>query len=114
MSKIRLLREHICVQIYGNKFVNIKAYPINDHNKQYVGETLTLMIQETGVLQNLQIDNEPEMVRRKIPFFTRVRKEGINLTTIESLRPDENYGELLVKKFKLLSSKLMIRRNSSL
>ena len=30
---------------------------------------------------------------------------------IEPLRPDENYGKILVKKAKLASSKLMFRKN---
>ena len=44
-------------------------------------------------------------------MFTRACKEGIDLTSIEPLRPDENYGEIFVKIAKLLSSKLMVRRN---
>ena len=51
------------------------------------------------------------MVGRKTPFFAKAQKEGIDLTTIEPLRPDENYGEVLVRKAKIRSGKLMIRRN---
>ena len=110
-SKIRSVRGHNYAQIYGNKFGYIKAYPMEDHNMKSVGDTLTVMIQDTGVMQKLHTDNAPEMVGRKTPFFKRARKEGIDLTSIEPLRPDENYGEILVKKSKLLSSKLMVRRN---
>ena len=110
-SKIRSVRGHNYAQIYGNKFGYIKAYPMEDHNMKSVGDTLTVMIQDTGVMQKLHTDNAPEMVGRKTPFFKRARKEGIDLTSIEPLRPDENYGEILVKKSKLLSSKLKIRRN---
>ena len=35
-------------------------------------------------------------------IFTRARKEGIDLTTIEPLRPDANYGAILVEIAKLL------------
>ena len=72
---------------------------------------MSLMIKEVGVVQKLHTDNAPEMVWRKTPFSKRARKEGIDLTTIESLRPDENYGEILFKKAKIRSGKLMMYRN---
>ena len=111
MSKVRSVRGYSCAQIYGNKFGYMKAYPMERHDKQRVGDSLTLMIQDTGVMQKLHTDNAPDMVGRKTPFFTRARKEGIDLTTIAPLRPDENYGEILVKMAKQLSSKLMVERN---
>ena len=37
---------------------------MNDHNKQSIGDTLTLMIQETGVMQKLYTDNAPAMIGR--------------------------------------------------
>ena len=114
ISKVRSIREHACAQIYGNKFDYIKAYPLEKHDKQFLGDSLSLIIQDTGVMQKLHTDNAPEMVGRKTPFFARERKEGIDLTTIEPLRPDENYGEIIVNKAKLASSKLMIRKNSPL
>ena len=111
IAKIRSIRGHTCAQIYGNKFGYIKAYPLNKHDKQNLGDSLSLIIQDVGVMQKLHTDNAPEMVGRKTPFFARARKEGIDLTTIEPLRPDENYGEILVKKAKITSSKIMVRRN---
>ena len=81
------------------------------HYKQFLGDLLSLIIQDTGVMKKLHTDNAPEMVGRKTPLFARARKEGIDLTTIEPLRPDENYGEIFVKKAKLASSKLMVRKN---
>ena len=81
------------------------------HDKQLLGDSILLIIQDAGVMQKLHTDNAPEMVGRKTPFFARARKEGIYLTTIEPLRPDENYGEILVKKAKLASGKLMVRKN---
>jgi hypothetical protein len=85
---------------------------MEDHNIQSVGDTLSLMIQDVGVVQKIHTDNAPEMIGQRTPFFfKRARKEGIDLTTIEPLRPDENYGEILVKKAKIMSSKLMTRRN---
>ena len=111
MAKVRSIRGHTCAQVYGNKFGFIKSYLMDDHNMQSVGDTLSLMIQDVGVVQKLHTDNAPEMIGRRTPFFKRARKEGIDLTTIEPLRPDENYGEILVKKAKIMSSKLMTRRN---
>ena len=111
MSKVRSMRGYTCAQIYGNKFGFIKAYPMDSHDKQSVGDTLSLMIQDTGVMQKLHTDNAPEMMGRKTPFFAKARKEGIDLTIIEPLRPDENYGEVLARKAKIRSGKLMIRRN---
>ena len=81
------------------------------HDKKFLGESLSLIIQDTGVMQKLHTDNAPEMVGRRTPFFARAQKEGIDLTTIEPLRPYENYGKILVKKEKLASSKLMVRKN---
>ena len=111
MSKIRSVRGYTCAQIYGNKFGYIKAYPMESHNKSHLGDTLTLIIQDVGVMQKLHTDNAPEMMGRKTPFFRRARKEGIDLTTIEPLRPDENYGEILVKRAKIMSGKLMVSKN---
>ena len=111
MSKIKSIRGFSCAQIYGNKFGYIKAYPIENKDKQSVGDTLTMIIQDTGVMAKLHTDNAPEMIGRQTPFFKRARKEGIDLTTIEPLRPDENYAEILVRKAKALSGKLMIRKN---
>ena len=84
------------------------------HDKQFLGDSLSLIIEDAGVIQKLHTDNAPEMVGQKTPFFPRARKEGIDLTTIEPLRSDEKYGEILVKKAKLASSKLMVRKNSPL
>ena len=113
-AKVRSTRGYTCAQIYGNKFGFIKAYPMDGKDQQNVGDTLSLMIQDVGVMQKLHVDNAKEMVGRKTPFFKRARKEGIDLTTIEPLRPDENYGEQLVKRAKLGSSKLMIRKKAPL
>ena len=109
-AKVRSTRGFTCAQIYGNKFGFIKAYPMENKDQQNVGDTLSLMIQDVGVMQKLHVDNAKEMVGRKTPFFRRARKEGIDLTTIEPHRPDENYGEYLVKVAKLGSSKIMIRK----
>ena len=79
MSKIGLLSWQTCHQIYGNKFGWIKTYSMNNHNKQSVVDTLTLMIQEMEIIQKLHIDNVPMTVRKKSSFFTRTRKKGINL-----------------------------------
>ena len=76
-----------------------------------LGDSLTLMIKDAGVMQKLHTDNAPEMIGRKTPFFRRARKEGINLTLIKPLRPDENYGETLVKRVKIISGQLMARKN---
>ena len=111
MSKIRSIRGYTCAQLYGNKFGYLKAYPMEKHDKLNLGDSLTLIIQDVGVMQKLHCDNAPEMVGRNTPFFRRARKEGIDLTTIEPLRPDENYGEILVKRAKILSGKLMVRKN---
>ena len=43
-----------------------------------MGDSLSLIIQDTGVMQKLHTDNAPEMVGRKTPFFARARKEGID------------------------------------
>ena len=92
LSKVISIRGHKCAQIYGNKFGDIKAYPLEMHDKKLLGDSLSLIIQEAGVMQKLHTDKTPEMVGRKTPLFARARKEGIDLTTINSLRPDENYG----------------------
>ena len=109
-AKVRSTRGFTCAQIYGNKFGFIKAYPMESNDQRNVGDSLSLMIQDVGVMQKLHVENAKEMVGRKTPFFRRARKEGIDLTTIEPLRPDENYGETLVRIAKLGSSKLMVRK----
>ena len=69
MSKVRSIRGHTCAQIYGNKFGFIKSYPMEDHNMQSVGDTLSLMIQDVGVVQKIHTDNAPEMIGQRTPFF---------------------------------------------
>ena len=81
------------------------------HDKKFLGDLLSLIIQDAGVVQKLHTDNTPKMVGRKTPFFAIARKEVIDITTIEPLRPDEKYGKIIVKKAKLASSKLMVRKN---
>ena len=88
LSKVISIRGHKCAQIYGNKFGDIKAYPLEKHSKQFLVDSLSLIIQDAGVMQKLHTDNAPEMVGHKTPFFARALKEGIDLTTIEPLRPD--------------------------
>ena len=73
-SKIRSVRGHSYAQIYGNESGYIKAYPMEDHNMKSVGDTLTVMIQDTGVMQKPHTDNAPEMVGRKTPFFKKAHK----------------------------------------
>ena len=63
-------------QIYGNKFGYIKAYFMEDHNKQSVGYTLSIMIKDTGIMQKLHTDNALKMVGREIQFFKRAWKRG--------------------------------------
>lgn len=63
-------------------------------------------------MQKIHTENATEMVGQKTPFFKSTHKEGVYLTTIEPLRLDENYGEILVYKTKLLSSILMSRKTS--
>lgn len=110
-SKVRSVRGYTCAQVYGNKFGFLKVYPMESKEQQNVGDTLTLLVQEIGVPQSLHVDNAPEMVGRKTPFFRRARREGIDLTTIEPKTPNENYGELLVKRVKHLTAELMHKRN---
>ena len=110
-STVTSIRGHTCAQIYGNKFGFIKAYPLPSKDAQNIGDSLSLMIQEVGVMNRMHTDNASEMVGRNTPFFKRARKEGIDLTSIEPKRHNENYGEILVKKAKELSCILMHTRN---
>ncbi len=109
-SKVKSIRGHKYSQVYGNKFGFLKCYPMETNTQGHLGETLSVFIQDVGVVQKLHTDNAPEMVGRKTPFFKKARKEGIDLTSIEPERPDENYGEILVRIVKLGSARLMLRR----
>ena len=80
------------------------------NNKRVVGDTLSVFIQDVGIPQKLHTDNAPEMVGRKTPFFKHARKEGIDLTSIEPERPDENYGKTLVKMVKIGTAQMMIKK----
>ena len=62
-------------------------------------------------MQKIHNEHAPEIVGRKIPFFKRSSKEGIDLTNIDSNCPDEKYCENLVGKKKLGASKIMVRKN---
>ena len=109
-AKVRSVRGYTCAQIYGNKFGYLKSYPMESNNQQDVGNTLSVLIQDVGIMQKLHTDNAPEMVGRRTPFFKRARKEGIDLTTIEPERPDENYGETLVRIAKLGAARQMAKK----
>jgi len=110
ISKVKSIRGYGYMQVYGNKFGFIKAYPVESKRMQDIGNTLTVFIQDVGVPEKMHTDNAPEMVGRKTPFFKRARKEGIDLTTIEPERPDENYGEILVKHTKAGTARMMIKK----
>lgn len=110
ISKVKSIRGHKCAQVYGNKFGYLKCYAMESHTKGQLGDTLSVFIQDVGVVQKLHTDNAPEMVGRNTPFFKKARKEGIDLTSIEPERPDENYGEILVRMVKIGSARLMLKR----
>ena len=59
LSKVISIRGHTCAQIYGNKFGSIKAYPLEKHNKQFLGDSLSIIIQDAGVMQKLHMYNAP-------------------------------------------------------
>ena len=40
ISKVRSIRGHTCAKTYGNKFGYIKAYPLEKHDKQFLGDSL--------------------------------------------------------------------------
>ena len=106
----RSIRGYTCAHIYGNNFGYLKAYPIDSNNQQDVGNSLSVLIQDVGVMQKLHTDNAPKMVGRRTPFFKRARKEGIDLTAIEPERSDENYRETLVRMAKLGSARAMAKK----
>ena len=78
--------------------------------KQKLGDSLSLIIQETGYIQKLHTDNASKMVVRKTQVFKRARKEGIDLTTIEPNHPYENYCENIIGKKKLGDGRIMVRK----
>ena len=110
MAKIISVRGYTYSQIYSNTFGFVTAYPMVNYDKNSVGDTISRMVQDTCLMQKMHTDKAPETMKRKSQFSTRSRREGIDLTTIEPLRPDENYGQILVKKTKIRSGKLMLSR----
>ena len=56
-SKIAPVRWYTCAHIYGNKFGYIKAYPMDVNDKHNLGDSLSLFIQDAGVMQKLHTDN---------------------------------------------------------
>ena len=71
---------------------------MDGHGKQNLGDSLSLIIKDAGVMQKLHTENEPKMVVRKTCFFKLARKEGTNLISIEPNIPDENYGENILSR----------------
>ena len=78
--------------------------------KQNLGDILSPIIQDTGVMQKLHNENSPEIVGRKTPFFKLAWKEGINITTIDTNCLDENYCENLVGKENIGARKIIVRK----
>ena len=60
------------------------------NDKQNLGDSLELVIQDTGFMQKIHTNNATKTFGRKTPFFKRTRKEGINLTSIDPNCPDKN------------------------
>ena len=60
-------------------------------------------------MQRIHNKNAPEMVGRKTPLLKHSRKEGIDLTTIDTNFPDEKYGENIDGKKKFGASKIIVR-----
>ena len=69
--------------------------------KQKLGDILSLIIQDAGVMQKIHNENVPEIVRSKTPFLKSARKEGIDITNIDTNVLYEKYCENLVGKKKL-------------
>ena len=82
ISKVKSERGRKCAQVNGNKFGYLKCYAMESHTKGPMGDTLSVFIQDVGVVQKLHADNAPEMVGRSTPFFKKARKEGIDITSI--------------------------------
>lgn len=61
-SKVKSIRGYKYSQVYGNKFGFLKCYPMESHAKEQVGDTLSVFIQDVGVVQKLHTDNATEMV----------------------------------------------------
>ena len=78
--------------------------------KQKLGDILSLIIQDAGVMQKIHNENVPEIVRSKTPFFKSARKEGIDITNIDTNVLYEKYCENLVGKKKLGARKIMVRK----
>ena len=81
--------------------------------KQNLGDILSPIIQDTGVMQKLHNENSPEIVGRKTPFLKLARKEGINITTIDTNCLDENYCENLVGKENIGARKIIVKKIST-
>ena len=75
-------------------------YPIDSNNKDNVGDALSLLIQDLGVVQKMHSDNAPEMVGRNTP-----------LPPLSRYATMKNYGENLVRQVKGLTIFLMHRQN---
>ena len=77
-SRITPVRGYTCAQIYSNKSRYIKSYTMDRNDKKNLGNSLSLIIQDGGVMKKINTENAPKMVGRKTPFFKRARKEGID------------------------------------
>ena len=53
------VRWDTCAQIYGDTFGYIKAYPMDVNDKQNLGDSISLIIQDAGVMQELNTENSP-------------------------------------------------------
>ena len=62
-SKIISVRGYTCAKIYRNEFGFLKAYSIDGNDKQNLGDILSLIIQDAGVMQKLHTYNAPEIVK---------------------------------------------------
>ena len=80
---------------------------MDGYDKHNLGDSLSLIIQEAGVMQKVHTDNAPKLVGRKNQFFKHVRKDGIDLTTIEPNILDENYSKIFIFKAKLEAYKIL-------
>ena len=88
-------------------------YDVNECKKRMsaLDTTIKSSIGDYRNAVNVKNTEVPNFDDEDIKEHAIARKEVIDLTTIEPLRPDENYGEILVKNAKLASSKLMVRIN---
>ena len=107
-GRVKSISNNTCAQIFANESYFVKAYPME--KKAQAGQALRQFIRDYGTPEMLTSDGAAEQTGPKTEFVKNVRKYGIDHHISESLRPQQNRAESVIREVKRKWYRRMTKR----